>query len=69
MASTATITAKTGAGVTTSSLALSNVTEFGFDCNTTGCWVKTSDAVVRWFAGYSTITVTKSGANFSLTLA
>jgi len=68
MASTATVTAKTGAGVSTTALVLQNVLEFGFDCADTACWVRTPETT-RWFAGFTTITVTKSGSDYTLTLA
>ena len=67
MASTATITAKSGAGVQATALVLRNVIEFGFDCTDTACWVRTPDQT-RTFAGYTTIAVVKTGNDFTLTL-
>jgi hypothetical protein len=68
MASTATVTAKHGAGVSTTALVLQNVIEFGFDCADTACWIRTPDST-RTFAGYTTVTVVKTGNDFTLTLA
>lgn len=69
MASTATVTAKTGAGQQATSLVLQDVIEIGFDCQNTACNIKLANGQVKCFAGYSTITLTKSGSNFTLTLS
>lgn len=69
MSSNATITAKTGAGVSVTALAISDVKSFGFDCQQSACYVETLDGKVRWFAGYTTITVTLSSGSYTLTLS
>jgi hypothetical protein len=73
MASSATVTAKVGAGVTATSVVISNVKSFSFDCLGNSCTIFTTDGKQQTFAGYSTITVTvagtTSGAAYTLTLA
>jgi hypothetical protein len=74
MPSTATITAKTGAGQTATSLTLSDVTSFVFDCLGNTCTVFFAGASKQQtFAGYSTIAATVSGttagSTYTLTLS
>lgn len=69
MASTATITAKIGPGQQATALVLNNIRNFTFDCAGNSLSVTLSDGTVRTFAGYSTVTVTLSGSNYTLTVS
>ena len=73
MPSSATVTAKTGAGQQATSLVLSDVTSFTFNCDGNVCDIKLRNGQVKTFAGYSTITVTVSGtvagSTYTLTLS
>ena len=69
MASSATITAKTGAGQQATTLVLSNIRNFTFNCENNVLAVTLSDGSVKYFAGYTTVTVTLSGSNYTLTVS
>jgi hypothetical protein len=69
MASSATVTAKIGPGAQATSLALADIVDFGFDCDKNVCFIKLRNGSVKYFAGYSTITVTVSSGNYTLTLS
>ena len=73
MPSTATITAKTGAGQSATTLTLQGVTSFVFDCLGNTCTVFWGSAKQQTFAGYSTIAATVSGttagSTYTLTLS
>lgn len=68
MASNATITAKTGAGQQATTLLLTNIRDFAFNCENNTLAVTCQNGEVKYFAGYSTITVTVSGGNYTLTV-
>lgn len=68
MASNATITAKIGPGQQATALVLTNIRNFSFDCLGNTLSVTLENGTVRTFAGYSTITVTVSSGNYTLTV-
>jgi len=69
MPGSATITAKIGAGQQATSLVLSDVVSFGFDCDKNVCAVHLRNGQVKYFSGYATITVTVSSGTYTLTLS
>ena len=69
MPSQATITAKIGAGQQATALVLTNIRSFSFDCLGNTLNVVLDNHTVRTFAGYTTVTVTLSGSNYTLTVS
>lgn len=69
MASNATITAKTGAGQQATSLVLTDIQEISFNCdgNVLDCVLRNGQH--KFFAGFTTITLTLSGSSYTLTVS
>jgi len=69
MASTATVTAKIGPGLTATAVVLSDIRNFTFDCDGNSLSITLRNGEVKTFAGYTTMLVTKSGSNYTLTVS
>lgn len=69
MASNATVTAKIGPAVQATAVVLTDIRGFTFNCDGNNLGVTLRDGSVKYFAGYSTITVTVSGGNYTLTVS
>lgn len=69
MASNATVTAKTGPAVQATAVVLTDIRSFTFDCDGNNLAVYLRNGQVKYFAGYSTVTVTVSGGNYTLTVS
>ncbi len=69
MASNATVTAKIGPGQQATAVVLTDIRGFTFNCDGNNLGVQMRDGSVKYYAGYSTITVTVSGGNYTLTVS
>lgn len=70
MPSTATITAKAGAGVTVTAQALTGVQYFSLDTSVSILTIKCDQGLLQYSVNSSTtFTLTKSGSNYALTVS
>ncbi len=68
MPSNATITAKTGPGLTATAVVLTDIQNFTFNCDGNTLAVMLRNGQVKYFAGYTTTLVTVSSGNYTLTV-
>ena len=69
MASSATVTAKIGPAVQATAVVLSDIRGFTFNCDGNNLGVQKRDGSWVYFGSYSTITVTVSSGNYTLTVS